>query len=136
MERVVGIGGTFLRARDPDALLAWYASTSESSQRLWSGHVFEASRGAATVWSLFPAGTEYFGRPEQQAMLNYACATWTRCSPSCAPPATRGSPAGKAMAGMLSVFAEFERGLIAQSTLEGLAARAGAPRSVGTSPGG
>jgi hypothetical protein len=25
MERVTGIGGTFLRARDPDALARWYA---------------------------------------------------------------------------------------------------------------
>ena len=71
MERVVGIGGTFLRARDPDALLAWYAEHLGIELSPWGGHVFEAGRGDATVWSLFPAGTEYFGRTEQQVMLNY-----------------------------------------------------------------
>ena len=71
MERVVGIGGAFLRARDPDALLAWYAENLGIEPTPWGGQVFQADAGDVTVWSLFPAGTEYFGRAEQQTMLNY-----------------------------------------------------------------
>ena len=39
MERVVGIGGTFLRARDPDALLAWYAEHLGIEPTPWGGAV-------------------------------------------------------------------------------------------------
>jgi predicted enzyme related to lactoylglutathione lyase len=71
MERVVGIGGVFVRARDPQALLAWYAEHLGIEPTPWGGHVFEAEQGDVTVWSLFPADTEYFGRQEQQKMVNY-----------------------------------------------------------------
>ena len=71
MESVVGIGGTFLRARDPDALGQWYANALGVELTEWGGAVFLAGDGDATVWSLFPASTEYFGSSEQQAMLNY-----------------------------------------------------------------
>jgi hypothetical protein len=30
MERVTGVGGVFYRARDPEALVAWYADISVS----------------------------------------------------------------------------------------------------------
>ena len=71
MERVLGIGGTFLRARDPEALSAWYAQHLGIEVTDWGGAVFSAGDGDATVWSLFPVATEYFGRAEQQTMLNY-----------------------------------------------------------------
>jgi predicted enzyme related to lactoylglutathione lyase len=71
LERVLGIGGTFLRARDAEALAAWYAQHLGIELTPWGGHVFEAKEGDATVWSIFPADTEYFGRREQQAMVNY-----------------------------------------------------------------
>ena len=71
MERVRGIGGVFLRTRDPQALGAWYAEHLGIDLTPWGGHVFEAERGDVTVWSLFPAETEYFGRREQQGMVNY-----------------------------------------------------------------
>jgi predicted enzyme related to lactoylglutathione lyase len=69
MERVVGIGGLFFRAKDPDALAAWYEQTlgiaSMASQWSWQ------QEAGPTVFAPFPDDTDYFGRPEQQVMLNF-----------------------------------------------------------------
>jgi predicted enzyme related to lactoylglutathione lyase len=71
VERVVGIGGVFLRARDADSLGAWYSKHLGIELTEWGGHVFEAEEGDVTVWSLFPADTDYFGPRDRQAMVNY-----------------------------------------------------------------
>ena len=71
MERVTGIGGLFFRARDPDVLARWYAdhlgidpAPATYEQRPWW------QQQGPTVFSPFPADTEYFGRPEQAWKLN------------------------------------------------------------------
>jgi predicted enzyme related to lactoylglutathione lyase len=80
MARVTGIGGIFLRARDPKTLTAWYAqhlgitmSDYGGATFLWSDEV-PATTGS-TTWSLFPEDTPYFGKGgekgPQQAMVNY-----------------------------------------------------------------
>ena len=71
MERVAGIGGVFLRSRDPAALAAWYAEQLGLDVEDWHGSVLRASGGETLVWAAFPADTEYFGRLDQQAMVNY-----------------------------------------------------------------
>jgi predicted enzyme related to lactoylglutathione lyase len=73
MERVNGIGGVFLRARDSAALAAWYGEHLGLDIESWNGAVLR-SAGGESVWSAFPAETEYFGRPDQQAMVNYRVA--------------------------------------------------------------
>ncbi len=71
MERVTGIGGFFIRARDPNALARWYTETlgvdsySEEQNLTW----WQAE--GPTVFSPFAEDTDYFGRREQQAMLNF-----------------------------------------------------------------
>ena len=68
MERVLGIGGYFLRARDPDALDAWYREClglDAGEHGLWT------QEPGPTVFATFPADTDYFGAREQQAMLNF-----------------------------------------------------------------
>jgi predicted enzyme related to lactoylglutathione lyase len=68
MERVAGIGGFFFRAKDPDALAAWY------EQHLGITRVgADAWQQAAgpTVFAPFASDTDYFGRAEQQTMLNF-----------------------------------------------------------------
>ena len=76
MARVTGIGGIFLRARDPKALSAWYAqhlgielSDYGGATFLWTDEV-PATTGS-TTWSLFPEDTKYFGPGKQTAMVNY-----------------------------------------------------------------
>lgn len=71
MERVSGIGGVFLRAREPDALSAWYAEHLGLDVEGWHGSVLRSAGGETLVWALFPSDTEYFGRHDQQAMVNY-----------------------------------------------------------------
>jgi catechol 2,3-dioxygenase-like lactoylglutathione lyase family enzyme len=77
MAKATGLGGVFLRARDPQRLTAWYAEHLGLPVKEWGGVVFVWDECAApedhgtTVWSLFPADTEYFGEGEQEAMLNF-----------------------------------------------------------------
>ena len=70
MERVAGIGGVFLRARDPERLRDWYARHLGIPVEAWGGHPFAAEAADATVWSIFPADTDYWPQA-QQAMVNY-----------------------------------------------------------------
>ncbi len=72
MEKVSGIGGLFFRARDPKALGEWY-ETNLGVKRVpdnydeppWS------QEAGHTVFAPFSQDTEYFGRPEQQWMINF-----------------------------------------------------------------
>ena len=68
MERVVGIGGVFFRAKDAEALRAWYAEHLgiDVQDRGAAG-----LDGGATVWSIFAGDTDYFGPSDQQSMVNY-----------------------------------------------------------------
>jgi predicted enzyme related to lactoylglutathione lyase len=73
MERAIGIGGVFIRARDPDALARWYRDALGIN--VYSEDVPEEERvwrqeAGPTVWSAFVADTDYFGRREQQVMIN------------------------------------------------------------------
>lgn len=68
VERVVGIGGFFFRANDPEALAAWY-ETNLGISSMSAGGSWEQEAGP-TVFAPFPADTDYFGRSDQQTMLN------------------------------------------------------------------
>jgi len=72
MERVTGIGGIFFRAMDPAALARWYRDVlgvdvyvEGADDRVWW------PEQGPTVFTPFPADTDYFGRPEQAWMLNF-----------------------------------------------------------------
>ena len=72
MERITGIGGVFLRAKDPDALMAWYRNNLGIEPEPGGPYAtLQSTGGETTVWSLFPADTDYLGRRDQQAMINY-----------------------------------------------------------------
>jgi predicted enzyme related to lactoylglutathione lyase len=68
MERVLGIGGYFMRAADPVTLGAWYRDVlglAADENGLWRQEV------GATVFATFESETDYFGSPTQQAMINF-----------------------------------------------------------------
>jgi predicted enzyme related to lactoylglutathione lyase len=68
MERVLGIGGHFMRAADPEALTAWYRDSlglDIDEYGMW------AQQPGPTVFAAFPSDTDYFGSAGQQAMLNF-----------------------------------------------------------------
>jgi predicted enzyme related to lactoylglutathione lyase len=69
-EAVEGVGGVFFRARDPDALRAWYAAHLGINMEEY-GTTFTSKGGDQTVWAPFPNDTAYFGSSGQQLMVNF-----------------------------------------------------------------
>jgi len=71
MERVTGIGGVFLRAKDPTGLARWYTeqlgvdTVSDEVDVTWW------QEAGPTVWAPFAEDTDYFGRREQGWMVNF-----------------------------------------------------------------
>ncbi|BDZ44792.1 VOC family protein [Naasia aerilata] len=71
MERVQGIGGYFLRAVDPGALIAWY----RDSLGLDMDEYGQWSQSAGpTVFAAFESDSDYLGVRTQQTMLNFRVA--------------------------------------------------------------
>ncbi|MDE8650220.1 VOC family protein [Novosphingobium album (ex Liu et al. 2023)] len=73
--RVLGIGGVFVRARDPAALAAWYrdhlgiaatCSGEPGPDGSWSWR----QDAGETVFAMFAAGSDYFAA-DRQVMLNF-----------------------------------------------------------------
>jgi len=68
MERVLGIGGYFMRATDPAALSAWYRDClglDADEMGLWRQGT------GPTVFATFDSETDYFGSRAQHTMLNF-----------------------------------------------------------------
>lgn len=72
MARVTGIGGVFFKSEDPQALLEWYVEHLGLSTE-HPGFVVMSwgDAGGTTIWSPFPADTDYFGSSGSQWMVNY-----------------------------------------------------------------
>jgi predicted enzyme related to lactoylglutathione lyase len=71
MERVLGIGGYFIRSADPEALGAWYRDClglDLDEHGLWH------PEAGPTVFAAFEPETDYFGSRDQQVMLNFRVA--------------------------------------------------------------
>jgi glyoxylase I family protein len=65
MEKLVsGIGGIFFRAKDNKGLAQWYEKYFGISM------VWEQEKGT-TAFTTFKADTDYFGRMDQQFMINF-----------------------------------------------------------------
>ena len=67
MEKVTGIGGIFFRARDVEALGAWYTQHLgiDIGEAVWQ------QQAGPTVFAPFKHDTDYFGRRDQQWMINF-----------------------------------------------------------------
>lgn len=68
MARVTGIGGVFFRAQDPKLLAEWYErhlGIDDIAKTVWR------QDAGLTVFSPFAQDTDYFGRDEQQWMVNF-----------------------------------------------------------------
>jgi catechol 2,3-dioxygenase-like lactoylglutathione lyase family enzyme len=83
MEHVTGIGGIFFKVRNPEAMATWYRE--RLGIRIEDGHADfpwrlpgETNEAGRTVWSLFPADTDYFGPSSQTFMVNYRVANLNR----------------------------------------------------------
>lgn len=80
MQRVLGIGGIFFKAKDPAALSAWYHDNLGVEVEAWGGAVFRWNNAenpsgvGSTVWCPFKADTKYFAPSEAPFMVNYRVA--------------------------------------------------------------
>lgn len=77
MPRVRGIGGVFFKSENPEALYAWYEKhlgiaglPNEGAMFPWKS-ADDPSIEGMTVWSIFPASTNYFDPSKAPFMLNY-----------------------------------------------------------------
>ncbi len=75
MKRVVGVGGIFFKSKDPKKLIAWYRKHL-GLEPTWEGGVaFEwkeavrPRRQRKTIWSPFPADTDYFAPGKEPYMI-------------------------------------------------------------------
>lgn len=67
-QKVTGIGGFFFRAQGPEALAAWYQEhlgIDDLHHAVWQ------QEAGTTIFGPFAMTTEYFGRREQQWMINF-----------------------------------------------------------------
>jgi len=72
MEKVMGIGGFFFRAKDPKALALWYQQhlgiltiPTSGGETAWK------QEAGPTAFTPFPETTKYFGDPNKSWMLNF-----------------------------------------------------------------
>ena len=77
MNRVTGIGGIFIKAKDPDVLRAWYQKHLGLDVQDWGGVAFKwhsperPNLDGATIWSVFPDTSDCFAPSLAPFMINY-----------------------------------------------------------------
>jgi predicted enzyme related to lactoylglutathione lyase len=74
---VTGIGGIFIKSREPNRLKAWYREHLGLDIQEWGGMTFRwqtperPDKDGATVWSVFDAKSNYFDPSASTFMVNY-----------------------------------------------------------------
>ncbi|MBQ0945231.1 VOC family protein [Ideonella sp. 4Y16] len=76
MRRVTGIGGIFFKARDPQALAAWYRTHLGLAVDDWGGVAFRwaddnPAGAGTTIWTPFKDDTAYFAPSTAPFMVNF-----------------------------------------------------------------
>ena len=79
MKYVVGIGGIFFKANDPEKLAAWYKEHLGLEVEDYGGVTFREppkddttpQRQAYAIWSPFAADTDYFAPSSKPFMINF-----------------------------------------------------------------
>jgi catechol 2,3-dioxygenase-like lactoylglutathione lyase family enzyme len=73
--RIIGVGGVFLKSRDPKALAAWYQDVLGLNLEAWGGALFPADapqHSPMVAWNIFSQSTDYFAPSTRDVMINYA----------------------------------------------------------------
>jgi predicted enzyme related to lactoylglutathione lyase len=73
MRRVIGLGGIFFKARDPEKLYAWYEKHLGITRNDPTSAMFfnKGDESGLIVWSIFTAETTYFEPSAAPFMINY-----------------------------------------------------------------
>ena len=70
MARVLGIGGVFIKSRNPAALQAWYREMLGVEIESWGGAIVKGEADTITVWNWFADDTKYFEPSTRELMVN------------------------------------------------------------------
>jgi catechol 2,3-dioxygenase-like lactoylglutathione lyase family enzyme len=76
-KRVIGLGGIFFKAKDPQKMYQWYEKHLGIQGKPEEGAMFHWRRAddpeeeSMTVWSVFPQETKYFNPSSASFMINY-----------------------------------------------------------------
>lgn len=72
MKRVIGIGGIFFKAKDPEALAEWYQKYLgiDFGGKVYTDFQFQEKEKGWTAFSLFKQDTQYFDPSAKEFMLN------------------------------------------------------------------
>lgn len=75
-KRVTGIGGVFLKAKDPEKTKEWYRKHLGIQSGKYGGtfewrHAGDATKKGFTAWSIFNSDTDYTKPSTKDAMINY-----------------------------------------------------------------
>jgi catechol 2,3-dioxygenase-like lactoylglutathione lyase family enzyme len=73
--RITGLGGIFVRSKDPKALAAWYRDVLGLNLEPWGGAMLRydaPGHPEAVVWSAFPESTDYMAPSKRAFMVNFA----------------------------------------------------------------
>jgi catechol 2,3-dioxygenase-like lactoylglutathione lyase family enzyme len=79
MKRVIGVGGIFFKAKDPEKLAEWYRKHLGLEVENWGGVSFQEGasadlkplRQSHLVWSPFAIDTGYFAPSQKDFMVNF-----------------------------------------------------------------
>ena|SRR5512147_2888259 len=81
MKRVTGIGGIFIKVKEPEAMYTWYQRHLGFAAFLPEQHAVdfpskdaETGDETHTYWSLFKQSSDYFDPSKSQVMINYRVA--------------------------------------------------------------
>jgi glyoxylase I family protein len=74
MQKVLGLGGVFFKAKDPAALALWYETNLGISRTTDYDLPYWTQERGPTVFEPFPSDTDYFGARENRFMLNFRVA--------------------------------------------------------------
>lgn len=72
MAKVIGLGGIFFKARDPQTLRAWYARhLGLDTNEFGATFAEDATRPGFTLWAPFDSDSSYFAPSTKEFMLNF-----------------------------------------------------------------
>ena len=72
---ITGVGGVFVKSKDPKALAAWYRDVLGISIESWGGAMLRydaPGHPEMVVWNAFPQTGDYMAPSTREFMLNFA----------------------------------------------------------------